>query len=287
MNTRVLVAAGLLASKPQPGRSKMKVLVSALLMTVLVSQASADTVILYDQNFENPTGFVNDSGDVNVFRTVNQLYGGQPPGFQFAQANTVETLLVGGSQAWGTGFLDPQARAGAYVLGMLSSVEDDLLGLSFDVGALQFLNFQLDVSSIDLDRWGGPFVPVGGLAPKFRMSLYDNPSGVAGLGGGTLLDSLDFSGLLSPTKNTFNWTNQTLALDASGNTNGNVTVVLDLLEGGYASMDNFRIAASNTPGDVGGTVPEPSTLALLGIAAALFSASRRFQRAPRKSKADA
>lgn len=256
----------------------------AALLALALCQANAATVVLYDQNFENPTGFVNDNGDVNAFRTVNQLYGGQPAGFQFAQTFTVETLLVGGAQAWGTGFLDPQARAGQYALGMLSSVQNDLLGLSFNVSAYQFLNFQLDISSIDLDRWGGPFVPTGGLAPTFRISLYDNPTGATGLGGGTLLDTIDVSGLLSSSRNTFNWSTHTLALDATGNTNGNVTLLIDLLAGGYAAMDNFRIAASDTAGDTGGggngggggSVPEPGTPVLAGLGlVALALVSRR------------
>jgi hypothetical protein len=44
---------------------------------------------------------------------------------------------------------------------------------------------------------------------------------------------------------------------------------IDLLTGGYAALDNFRIAASDNAGDVGDTsaaVPEPTTM--LGIALA-------------------
>lgn len=60
-------------------------------------------VILYHQDFENPNpgAFVNDGGDVNIYKPVNDLYGNQPVGFEFAQTYTVETLLVNGTQAWG------------------------------------------------------------------------------------------------------------------------------------------------------------------------------------------
>ena len=119
------------------------------------------------------------------------------------------------------------------------------LGLSLNVGSFKFLNFQLDISSIDLDRWMGPFVPQGGLAPKFRFSLYDNPTGQTRLGRSNALDFVDVEGLLSPNKNIFNWSNHTVALDTSGNTNGNVILQIDLLTGGYAAMDNFRIVASD------------------------------------------
>lgn len=103
--------------------------VAALLAATALVPAHADFTVLYSQDFEAPTGFVNDGGDVNIFRTINQLYSNQPPGFVFAQTNTVETLRVGGTQAWNLGFQDPQGRAGSgsYVLGMLSSVQDDFL----------------------------------------------------------------------------------------------------------------------------------------------------------------
>ena len=237
-----------------------------------LSATSHATTILYAQDFENPNpgSFVNDGGDVNIHRPINTLYGGQPAGFQFAQTFTVETLLIGGTQAWGTGFIDPLGVAGSHAISMLSSAQNDLLGLSFDVGSNTFLNFQMDISSIDLDRWGGPFVPAGGLAPVFRFSLFDNPSGAVGVGGGALalLDSVDVTGTASALKNTFDWTNHIVALDATGNTNGNVILQIDELVGGYAALDNFVIAASDTSGDVGGgvvQVPEPATLALLGL----------------------
>jgi hypothetical protein len=44
-----------------------------VLLASAMTTANAATVVLYDQDFENPSGFVNDGGDVNIFRTVNQL----------------------------------------------------------------------------------------------------------------------------------------------------------------------------------------------------------------------
>lgn len=245
----------------------MKKLIGTALLAALALPAQAASV-LYVQDFENPNAgsFVNDGGDVNIFHLVNQLYGGQPAGFQFAQAFTVETLLVGGSQAWqlaanpGGGFKDPQGTAGQHAISMLSSSQNDLLGLSFNVGSNKFLNFQLDISSIDLANFGGPFFD--GLAPQFEITLFDNPSGASTTGSGTVLDSAKITGVLSSNQWTFNWTQHVVALDATGNTNGNVTVRIDLLQGGYAAMDNFRIVAADTPGNL----PEPGTLALAGVA---------------------
>jgi hypothetical protein len=239
------------------------------LLLAAAALAAASSVnaatILYDQDFENPVGFVNDGGDVNIFRTVNDLYGNQPPGFTFAQNFTVETLLITGTQAFGHGYSDPAGIGGDYALGMLSDVQNDLLGLAFNVGSNDFLNVSLDISSIDLSVFGGPFVPITGAVPNFQFTLFDNPSGATGLGGGTILDQLEASGTASP-RDVFDWTSVLLPLDASASTNGNVILRIDLLEGGYASMDNFLIAASDEPGDVdgGGSVPEPATILLLG-----------------------
>ncbi|WP_152051656.1 PEP-CTERM sorting domain-containing protein [Tautonia marina] len=231
---------------------------------VLGLACSAESAeILYVQDFENPTNFRNDGADVNIFRQVNQLYGDQPPGFQFAQRNTVETLLITGNQAFGTGYSDPSGIGGNYTLGMLSSYENDLLGLSFDTGGRQYLNFQLTVSSIDLSAWGGPFVSPGAV-PVFRFTLYDNPSGANGLfGNGTILDQIEASGTASA-RSVFDWTTILLPLNASQSTNGKVTIQIDLLDGGYAAMDNFRIVASDIRGDLG-TIPEPSSVIILGL----------------------
>lgn len=232
--------------------------------------AAAAPTVLYSQNFESPTGFANDGGDVNIHRTINDLYGDQPVGFAFAQTNTVETLLVGGTQAWRTGFLDPQGVAGNHVLGMLATFQNDYLGLAFNVGDYDYLNFRLDISSIDLDGWSGPFVPAGGAVPTFRISLFDNPGGANGVGVGTALSFAEVSGTSNPLKNTFDWTNVVVGLSTAGNTNGNVIVRIDLLTGGYAAMDNFVIAASNTAGEVP-AIPEPGTYAMMLLGAGVLA----------------
>lgn len=236
-----------------------KSLTVGLFAVIGLSSVSVADTTLYDQDFENPTGFVNDGADVNIFRTVNDLYGGQPAGFSFAQMFTVETLFINGTQAFGTGYDDPSGIGGNYALGMLEGEQDDLLALSFDVQEFDFLNLQMDISSIDLSSWGGPFIPPGGEAPKFRYTLYDNPSGTVGLGSGTVLDSDEATGTASAPA-VFDWTHVSIPLDASLSTNGNVTLRIDLLEGEYASMDNFFIQSSDDP------IPEPTSLGLFALA---------------------
>jgi hypothetical protein len=243
-----------------------------------LSSAPTDAaIVLYNQQFENPVGFVNDGGDINIFRSVNQLYGNQPAGFTFAQANTVETLFLKGSQAFGTGYSDPQGIGGNYALGMLSgfNTENDFLGLSFNVQGQDFLNFRLNISSVDLDRFGCPCNPATNSIASFDLVLFDNPTGATNLSGnGTVLDTERITGLPSSARNSLNWSEHVIALDASSSTNGNVTVRIDLVASAnsrYAAMDNFRIVASDTPGDIG-SVPEPASIALvgLGLAGLLF-----------------
>jgi len=251
-----------------------KYLTFFLSIALLAFSNAQSATILYDQDFENPAAFVNNAGDVNIFNQINTLYGNQPTGFSFAQAFTVETLLVTGDQAFGTGYSDPAGTAGNYALGMLSGLQNDLLGLSFNIGSNDFLNVRMDISSIDLSVFGGPFVSLGAI-PTFEFTLYDNPTGGNGLGGGTILSTLQASGTASE-QSVFDWTEALLAFDATGNTNGNVTLRIDLLTGGYASMDNFRIAASDIAGDIGDpspiSVPEPSAfvLVVLGLISMRF-----------------
>lgn len=251
---------------------------AAFLAALPAGMAAAATATLYAQDFEAPDGWINDGGDVNLFRSVNQLYANQPPGFVFAQSFTSETLRIGGTEAFGTGFVDPDGRGGQYVLGQLSTAQDDLLGLAFNIGAFDFLNFRIDISSIDLDRHGGPFVPGGGAAPTFRFSLFDNPAGTAGLGGGTALSFVDATAPFNVSKNSFLWTTVNTGLSAAGNTNGNVILRIDVLDGGYAAFDNIVITADDVGGGVPG-IPEPASWAMLIAGFGMIGALARRRRA--------
>ncbi|GGE40443.1 hypothetical protein GCM10011360_30080 [Primorskyibacter flagellatus] len=259
----------------------MKFLSSVLAAAVLSLGAAAPvlsaSVTLYDQDFESPAGFVNGAGsgysDLSQ-QQVNDLYANQPAGFTFEQAFTVETMLIGGSLAFGSGYSDPGGTFGSYAIGMLGSAQNDLLGLSFNVGDFDFFNFRVDISSIGLH--GGPGSPFASASdvPIFRFRLYDNPLGTATVGGGTLLDEGDLTGVASelnvvaPTRGIFSF-------DASGSTNGNVTLQIDLIQGGYGIMDNFLITASDTAGGGIDVVPVPASLPLLLAGLGGFGLLRR------------
>lgn len=232
----------------------------AVVGLLLASATSPAAVVLYDQDFESPNvPFVDNPAHPDVSgQLVNDLYGNQPSGFLFTQQASVETLHITGGEAWGSGYSDPSGTGGNYALGMLSTLNDDLLGLSFDVGSYSFLNVGIDVSSIDLNCCGGTFVNPGDV-PVFRFTLYDNPGGAPGLGSGTVLDFDDVAGTPSA-QSVFDWTSAVIALSAAGNTDGNVILRVDLLQGGYAAFDNLRISSSDVPLDLG-QVPEPGTVA--------------------------
>jgi hypothetical protein len=240
-------------------------------------------VLLYSQDFEHPDAFVNDGGDINIFRTINQLYHDQPSGFVFSQTFTTETLLIGGTQAFGQGYKDPDGRGGKYVVSQLSDVQDDRLGLAFNVGPFKFLNLKIDVSGIDLDRFAGPFVPPGGAAPVYRFRLFDNPSGAPGVGSGTPLDFFDATAPFNTSKNTFDWAQVVNGLDASGSTNGNVILQIDVLSGGYAAFDNIRVSAA----DVRAGVPEPRLWAAMLAGFGLLGGAMRRRRRPRSARLSA
>jgi hypothetical protein len=225
--------------------SRSPILHRALALIVLLvapGATFAQSIVLYTNDFESPNVLIQiDCGNSLDTRGIDFLYGA--PGFVFHQQFTVEAVVHADSQAL---YSDPEGTGGAYSIGMLSTFQDDKLALSFDRQGRAFINVGLDLSSIDVNGCGGPF---GVAAPVMRISLLDSPGGSFDFGQ-TVLATATITGEAAPNQWTFHWHYGVVSLDASGATDGHVSILFDLLESGYGSFDNLSIVASDTSGVV-------------------------------------
>ena len=253
----------------------MKLIPTAIALAALLgglAQPTQAATIVYQNDFNAPVGWTDQSGNGTQisFAQVNSLYGSA-----FQQTFTVETIKVAGNP----NYSDPSGTGGAYTLGMLSAVQNDLLSLTFNVGSLSFVNVMMDFAGmgpVACPSCGGPF-GFAGQTPIFDLRLYDTPSGTFNLASpGTQLSAAAMTGNVIASTTTLGWDNRTSSLSTVGNTNGRVTVVFDLRAGagmaGSAAFDTIVIASSDVAGDVGGggggvppAIPEPSTTALMGL----------------------
>ncbi|HEY0737308.1 MAG TPA: thrombospondin type 3 repeat-containing protein [Herpetosiphonaceae bacterium] len=202
---------------------------------------TSSTTILYQNNFESPSIPPGDFCASDFSQTpVNSMYG---PGFQ--QVWTPELMIVNGPKMR---YRDPAGIGGRYVLGMLESLQDDKLALTFDSQMRSFINIGIDISAISADKCGVNQLPG---VPRFRLSLYDTPSGAFNFNApGRLLGSIDIAGTAVPQQYVFDWTHHVVPLDASAATNGRVTLMWDVIGGFYAAFDNLVVTASDTAGVV-------------------------------------
>ncbi|MEL6329923.1 MAG: hypothetical protein AAFR38_09690 [Planctomycetota bacterium] len=224
--------------------------------------ASAQPVVtVFEEDFESPTG-INLRGDMDVTQqTVASIYGAT-----FNQTFTVETLAINGPQ---NTFSDPSGMGGNYSIGLLSDAQNDLFAFTFNVADRDFVNVFFDLSSIDLPGLGGPFTQDGVSVPELSVMLLDTPGGVFNIGSpGSfgVLGSGTATGVASP-RFEFDWTSHQFFFNATGSTDGNVTLLFDLTAGGYASLDNFLIESNE--------VPSPAGVAAFGLAGLVASGRRR------------
>lgn len=208
------------------------------------SEPSAETIVLYRNDFETPNQEVVAYSPTCAvdFTYVNTLHGTEE--HLFNQEYTVETFVVDWTWNSSVPYSDPQGIAGSYALAM-STIQDDLLGLSLETSGKAFVNVAMDISSIDIVKCGT--YSVGIADPIFRVSLLDDPNREAPLKGAAL-DFADMTGPVGPNQWTFLWTRNSVALDASKSTKGRVSVVFELIQSGYAALDNLVIQASDQTG---------------------------------------
>lgn len=252
-------------STPSPARAWRWALPLAALSLGLALALPVPAAVVYQNDFNNPVGWTDQSGNGTgiSFANVNTLYGSA-----FQQTFTVETIKIAGNPQYS----DPSGTGGAYSLGMLSSVQNDLLSLTFSVGSLAFVNIEMDFAGIGpaaCPLCGGPFARVGE-TPIFDLSLYDTPLGSFNINSpGTALSTGAMTGAPIASITTLGWNHGLVSLSTAGNTNGTVTLLIDLRAGtgmaGYSAFDNLLIASSDTPGGPPPGVPEPASLLLAGL----------------------
>jgi hypothetical protein len=256
---------------------RLRQVVAAAVFTVFgAGGALAAPILLFEQDFESPSGILigNDCCTDITQQSVNALFG-----TAFQQVNTVETLALNGPAGL---YNDPSGKGGDYALGLLATAQNDLLSLTFNTTGLAFLNMGWSISPVAADQPAGlPFSDTFGAGvPMFLLSLYDSPGGafnLGALGSFALLDTVMITGN-SPGVSPFdlNWSDHVIALNASGSSDGNVSIVFDLTAGGYAALDKIVIAASDIAGELPPRdpapipIPEPATIVLLACGVALI-----------------
>jgi hypothetical protein len=206
------------------------------------SPAHAQAVILYQNDFETPNVPVTVTCGQNLNgNSVNTNYG--QTGFTFQQIATVETVVV-----TAPGYSDPTGRGGNYSLGMLSSIQDDRVSMTFNAQNKPFINVQFDTATISPNGCG---VGSSSGIPSFIVRAYDAPNGNFNINSpGTPLDSETVTGV-NGSGTTYNWATVLASLDISGATTAFVAVYWDLTAPTYATIDNLVISSSSTGGGVG------------------------------------
>lgn len=165
--------------------------------------------------------------------------------------NMVETSVIIDSQFNDTYSYKeiPEGQGGNYSIVMLEVwSEDDLQSLGFDAKGKHYVNVAMDFSSIEINCPGCPQFWVEDVNPIFCISIVDDPNGEQLFPyEGTVLASTDMEGLVGPNPWTFQWEQRTVSLDVSASENGTISVIWDLVQGGYGVFDNLEISASDEP----------------------------------------
>ena len=207
-------------------------------------QKAGKSKTLYTNDFERPSQPVDINCADSLDKTpVNTVWRNDK--VSFVQFGTVETVSINDRRGY---YKDKSKKGGLYSLGMLKSIEDDKLAMIFDTD-LPYLNVGIDISGIAFTQGCGEVPKIS--APKFSVSLYDTPDGKFDPEKpGIALDTKTIEGSDDGDPWTFDWRTVIVSLDASKSTSGKVTVMFNLIQGGYAALDNLSIVASAQKGVV-------------------------------------
>jgi Mycoplasma protein of unknown function, DUF285 len=202
---------------------------------------TVDFDVLYSNNFESANRVITAVGGTCTFfdnTEVNDNFG--TTANQFSQSVTVETIIVQSGD-----FVDPDGRAGMYALGMFASDNNDLLSLGFNLQGRRFVRITLDVSPISCMCSSGSFGCSSSNADAvLTINLIDDPTASVPVTG-TVLDTASISAPKGGDEITFQWTRQTVILDAFGS-DGQIAVNFDGTAGNYMVFDNLLIEAIDT-----------------------------------------
>ncbi|MGB3798657.1 MAG: T9SS type A sorting domain-containing protein [Lewinella sp.] len=220
------------------------------------SVLSAQSVLLYQNDFESPllTPTTGCSPDLDQ-RPINQLYRGTAEGTggggEFAQVNTVETILLNGPN---NQYFDSLGLGGDYAIGMLATLQDDRLALTLNAQRLPFINLSLLLTPLNVPGCGGPFQLD---TARLTVRIYDSPGGNFSFNSpGTLLDQDTLYGG-APALDSYStaWIKDSASLDIIMATDSFVTVVFDALTSDYLVFDNVSISSSLTTSTVESAAP--------------------------------
>ncbi|KAL3932279.1 MAG: hypothetical protein SGARI_004007, partial [Bacillariaceae sp.] len=162
-----------------------------------------------------------------------------PPKF-FNENINLETVFVTNSISLDNGqpYQDPTGTGGDFAIGFQNIFDDDQMAISIDLGGRCGVEVSFDATPLYFINWTGIRRPYADAA--FTVSVLDDPNAVAALDG-ALLDSDTGFCPRGSDQITFNWTRHTLTLDASGSTNGIVSIRFGVTSGNYAVLDNIVI----------------------------------------------
>jgi len=205
----------------------------------------AQNILLYKNSFETPLIPPVSTCSIDLDNNqVNTLWGGTGLGIggggNFQQLNTIETIIIQGTQ-----YNDPSGLGANYCIGMLNNanLQNDKLALTLNAQMLPFLNLSFLLSPIDIPNCGGPF---GLDTAEMNLKVYDTPGGIFSFASpGTILDEdTIFGNAPGLTPYTFNWLLCSTSLDISNSLDSTITIVFDLIKSGYAAIDSIEISSS-------------------------------------------